>query len=223
MPRQVGTTWYLLSQVFEIHCKDMSLLHDPATSFCEDEWTNSLYWKRENFTGFDVRPQIDWKQGSEKRWISQALWCPDQIWWWTECDLGGGAQAQSYVNLHQVRKFSFPQILLQELLHDYPVWTASYTDSESEVKVLVAQPCLILCNLMDYSPPDSSAHEILQARILEPGAIPFSRGFSQPKGFNPGLLHCRQILYRLSHQGSPYLTFTKHTNLFIFGWCIISS
>ena len=80
-----------------------------------------------------------------------------------------------------------------------------------------------LCDPMNCSPPGSSAHEILQARILEPVAIPFSRGFSQPKGFNPGLLHCRQILYRLSHQGSPYLTFTKHTNLFIFGWCIISS
>ena len=30
-----------------------------------------------------------------------------------------------------------------------------------------------------------------------------SRGSSQPKNTNPGLLHCRQILYHLSHQGSP--------------------
>ena len=118
------------------------------------------------------------------RWISQALWCPDQIWWWrTECILGGGAQAQSYVNLHQMKKLSFPQIPLWELLHDYPVWTASYTDSENEVQVLVAQTCLILCNPMDCSPPDSSAREILQARILEPVAIPFSKGFSPPRGW----------------------------------------
>ena len=34
---------------------------------------------------------------------------------------------------------------------------------------------------MDYSPPGSSVHGILQARILEWGAIPFSRESSQPK------------------------------------------
>ena len=33
--------------------------------------------------------------------------------------------------------------------------------------VLVTQSCLILCNTMDCSPPGSSVHGILQARILE--------------------------------------------------------
>ena len=32
--------------------------------------------------------------------------------------------------------------------------------------------------------------------------IPFSRGSSLTQGSNPGLLHCRQIIYHLSHQGS---------------------
>ena len=35
---------------------------------------------------------------------------------------------------------------------------------------------------MDCSPPDSSIHGILQARILEWVAIPFFRGSSQPRG-----------------------------------------
>ena len=39
----------------------------------------------------------------------------------------------------------------------------------------ITQPCLILCNPMECSPPDSSVHGILQARILEWAAIPFSR------------------------------------------------
>ena len=43
------------------------------------------------------------------------------------------------------------------------------------------QLCLIFCDSMDYSPPGSSVHGILQARILEWVAIPFSRGSSQPK------------------------------------------
>ena len=34
---------------------------------------------------------------------------------------------------------------------------------------------------MDSTLPGSSVHGILQARILEWGPIPFSRGFSQPR------------------------------------------
>ena len=46
---------------------------------------------------------------------------------------------------------------------------------------LVSQLCLTLCNPMDCSSPVSSVHEILQARILERVAIPFSGGSSQPR------------------------------------------
>ena len=45
----------------------------------------------------------------------------------------------------------------------------------------VARSCLILCNPVDCSLPGSSVHGILQARILEWVAIPFSRGASQPR------------------------------------------
>ena len=41
-----------------------------------------------------------------------------------------------------------------------------------------AQLCLTFCNSMDYSPPGSSVHEILQARILECVAISYPRGSS---------------------------------------------
>ena len=44
---------------------------------------------------------------------------------------------------------------------------------------LLANPCLIFCNPMDYSPPGSSVHEISQARVLEQVAISFSRKSSQ--------------------------------------------
>ena len=50
-----------------------------------------------------------------------------------------------------------------------------------KVKVLVAQSYPIVCHPMDCSPPVRSVHRILQARILECFAIPFSRGSSQPK------------------------------------------
>ena len=45
--------------------------------------------------------------------------------------------------------------------------------------MFVAQSCLTLCNPMDSSPPGSSSHGILQAKILEWIVIPFCRGSSQ--------------------------------------------
>ena len=57
-------------------------------------------------------------------------------------------------------------------------WERSGTDL-AKVKVKeseVAQSCLTLCDPMDCSPPGSSIHGILQARILEWAAISFSRG-----------------------------------------------
>ena len=74
------------------------------------------------------------------------------------------------------------------------------------VKVLVTQLCPTLCDPINCSPPSSSVGRILQARILEWVAIPFSRGSSQSRNQTPGLLHCRQILHCLSFQGSPNLS-----------------
>ena len=63
------------------------------------------------------------------------------------------------------------------------------------------------CNPVDCSLP-GSVHGILQARILEWVAISFSRGYSWPRDWTQisciagSLLHCRQILYWLNHQGT---------------------
>ena len=101
----------------------------------------------------------------------------------------------------------------------------------------VAHSCPTLYDRMEYT-----VHGILQARILEWVAFPFSRGLPKPgiaprfptlqadslpaessgepkntgvsslsllqwifltQESNRGLLHCRQILYQLSHKGSP--------------------
>ena len=72
--------------------------------------------------------------------------------------------------------------------------------------VLVKAMCCAyptLYNSIDCSPPGSSVQGIPQARILEWVAISFSRGSSHTQGSNPGLPHCRQSPYHLSHQGSP--------------------
>ena len=120
--------------------------------------------------------------------------------------------------------------------------------------------CPTVCNPMDYT-----VHGILQARILEWVVIPFSRGSTQSRdrtqdshiagGFftswttreaqeywifpsqesNQDLLHCRQVLYQLSYQGSP-IAFKNikqrkpdshlHLNIYYFlpfSWCHLPS
>ena len=61
----------------------------------------------------------------------------------------------------------------------------SYFAGSHSGKVLVAQSCLTPCSSMDCSPPGSSVHGILQVRIPEWVAIPFSRGLPDP-GIEPG-------------------------------------
>ena len=52
------------------------------------------------------------------------------------------------------------------------------------VRVLVAQSCPTLCDPMDCSPPGSSVHRILKARIREWVAIPSPGDLPQP-GIEP--------------------------------------
>ena len=59
------------------------------------------------------------------------------------------------------------------------------------------QPCPTLCDHMDCSPPGSSVHGILQARILEWVAMPSSRGIFLT-------LHCRQILCSWATGEAPF-------------------
>ena len=60
------------------------------------------------------------------------------------------------------------------------------------------QSCLTLCDPMDCSPPGSSVRGILQARILEWVAIPFSRGSYPPRDWTCiSCISCigRRVLY----------------------------
>ena len=77
-------------------------------------------------------------------------------------------------------------------------WNATFS---LKMKVLVAQSCPTVCEPMDCNLRGCSVHGMLQAKILEWVAISYSRGIFLTQGSNLGLLHWRQILYHLSHQG----------------------
>ena len=93
------------------------------------------------------------------------------------------------------------------VMYGWESWTIKKAESESEV----AQSYPTLCNPMDYRLPGSSLHGILQARILEWVTISFSRGSSQHRGSNPGLLHWRQTLSPLSHGPKNEPRFKPHS------------
>ena len=57
--------------------------------------------------------------------------------------------------------------------------------------VRVAQPCPTLCASMDYTGQSTVA-----------GSLSLLQGIFPSQGSNPGLPHCRWILYQLGHQGS---------------------
>ena len=69
--------------------------------------------------------------------------------------------------------FTYNQILLYDN-------KKFFSDNVWDV-LLITQLCPALCHPMDCSLSGSSVHGILQARILEWVAIPFSRGSSQPR------------------------------------------
>ena len=75
---------------------------------------------------------------------------------------------------------------------------------------LVAQLCLTLFDPVDCSPPGSSVHGIVQARILEWVAIPFLRGIFLTQGLNLHLLHWQVDSLPAEPSGKPSLPICKY-------------
>ena len=88
---------------------------------------------------------------------------------------------------HSLNGFLYNHFKVQDCYHKY---------TRACVCAKLLQLCQTLSDAMDCSPPGSSVHGILQARILEWVAMPCSRGIFPTQGSNPHLLHCRRILYR---------------------------
>ena len=75
------------------------------------------------------------------------------------------------------------------------------------VRPKLLQPCQILCNPIDHSPPGSSVHGILQTRILEWVAMPSSRDLPDPglESISLCLLHWHVGSLPLAPSGKPTL------------------
>ena len=92
--------------------------------------------------------------------------------------------------------------------------------------VLVTQSCPTLCDPMGCSLPDSPVHGILQARILEWVAIPFSRVSSLVRDQNPNFLHYRFLqgktfTYNSTLQVHPCCCECQTFILFFYDWAVL--
>ena len=66
-----------------------------------------------------------------------------------------------------------------------------------------AQLCPTLCDSMDCSLPGSSVHGDSPSKNAGVGCHALLQGIFPTQRWNPGLPHCRLILYHLSHEGNP--------------------
>ena len=70
--------------------------------------------------------------------------------------------------------------------------------------VLYTATVVAVCDPMDCSPPGSSVHGDSPGKNTGVCCYALLQGIFPIQGSNPGLPHCRRILYCLSHQGRPY-------------------
>ena len=88
------------------------------------------------------------------------------------------------------------------------------------VKVKVPQSCPTLCDPMDLKLSRLLCPWDSPGKNTGVGSLSLLQGNFPTQGLNPGLLHCRWILYQLSHQGSPGKWWKgKQSGLFINSNC----
>ena len=124
-----------------------------------------------------------------RKWQPTPVFLPGEsqgrgAWWATVYGV-----AQSWTRLKRLSSSSSSTIADTNVMR---------TDQDELILCSVAQSCPTLCNPMECSPPGSPDYGIFQARILEWGAISYSRGSSRPR--DGTYVSCiswigRQILY----------------------------
>ena len=82
---------------------------------------------------------------------------------------------------------------LQEKMNTRPSIPSSHLRCESESHLVVS----------DSETPWTYSSRNSPGQNAGMGSLSLLQGIFPTQGLNPGLLHCRQILYHLSHQGSP--------------------
>ena len=130
--------------------------------------------------------------------------------------------------LKKVIELQFDPIV--QFLGTCPIDMKTYVHTKPCTQMLTAALFAVqkVCAMLSHS-------TLLQPHGLQPARLLCPWGFSRqkywsglpgpppgdlpnPGGSNPGLLHCRQILYHLGHQGSPSKKYKHPKSLWTDGW-----
>ena len=87
----------------------------------------------------------------------------------------------------------------------FPLKCAMKLNADIITESEVTQSCPTLCNPMDHSLTRLLRPWDFPGKSTEVGCHFLLQGIIPTQGPNPGLQHCRQMLYHLSHQGSLLL------------------
>ena len=98
------------------------------------------------------------------------------------------------------------------------LWGREYSGKESESHSLVFATPWTVC-----SAPGSSIHGDSPGKNTGVGCHALLQGIFPNQGSNPGLPHCRQILYPLSHQGSPDFPLSTALAASVKFWYVVFS
>ena len=93
----------------------------------------------------------------------------------------------------------------------FAIWDSAVTNVYV-VLCLVVQLCPTLCDPVDCSPPGSSIHGDPPGKNTGVGGHALLQGIFPTQGSNPGILHCRWIVYHLSNQESPFCAYETLNN-----------
>ena len=122
-----------------------------------------------------IQKKWETHRSKEKSWIR----CRVELWQWESIPM-----TKSKFNIGELKlRFSTGRLNL-------------CVEKESEV----AQSCPTLCDPLDCSLPGSSLPGIFQARVTRVGCHFLLQGIFPTQGSNPGLPHCRQMLYCLKSE-----------------------
>ena len=104
-----------------------------------------------------------------------------------------------------VHKLMVTKGVVDKLECGISIGTLLYRQTMLCCAVIVSQSCPSLCDPMDCSPPGSSVHRDSPGKNTGVDCHALLQGIFPTQGLDPGLPHCRWILYHLSHQGKPII------------------
>ena len=191
----------------------------PGFSVHEILWARILEWLAISFSRGSSRPR-------DQIWVSYISCLGRQVLYhtsvatqdkdkvWKKCketDLVSCLDPTSCLPLFSytfIFPCPFPTLSLIPFLFSRalsPTWWLQFHQPNLNLLLwaLLPQSCLTLCDLMDCTPPGSSVREVSPGKNTGVGCHAVLQGIFPIQGSNPHLLHCRWILYQLSHQGSP--------------------